>query len=41
MKIYSILAVLGFVVASTCSGIKPEETAEPTDTAPAPVPSND
>jgi hypothetical protein len=44
MKVYSLLAILGFVVASTSSGISPEETAqptEPTETAPAAVPSTD
>lgn len=41
MKVYSLLAVFGFLVASTCSGISPTETALPTDTAPVPVPSTD
>jgi len=38
MKLYSILAVLGFALAATASGIAPDQTAEPTDSAPVPVP---
>ncbi len=37
MKLYSILAVFGFALAATSSGIAPDRTAEPTDSAPAPV----
>jgi hypothetical protein len=37
MKLYSILAVFGFAIAATASGIAPDQTAEPTDSAPVPV----
>lgn len=38
MKLYSILAVFGFALAVTSSGIAPDQAAEPTDSAPVPVP---
>lgn len=38
MKLYSLLAVFGFALAATSSGIAPDQTAEPTDTAPVVAP---
>lgn len=41
MKLYSLLALLGFFLVAKTSEINPDETAAPVDSAPAAVPGSE